>query len=96
MNIYSKRLHRLPPYMLGKLKQLTHERRQGGIDIIDLGMGNPDKPTPQHVVDKLCEAAHETRHHRYSVSRWIFNLRREVSWYYERRFGVQIDPEHEA
>ena len=96
MNIYSKRLHRLPPYMLGKLKQLTHEKRQSGIDIIDLGMGNPDKPTPQHVVDKLCEAAQETRHHRYSVSRGIFNLRREVSWYYERRFGVQIDPEHEA
>jgi len=82
--------------MLGKLKQLTHEKRQSGIDIIDLGMGNPDKPTPQHVVDKLCEAAQETRHHRYSVSRGIFNLRREVSWYYERRFGVQIDPEHEA
>ena len=75
---------------------MTHERRQQGIDVIDLGMGNPDRPTPQHIVDKLTEAAQEPRHHRYSASRGIFNLRREVSWYYERRFGVQIDPNHEA
>ena len=96
MNIFSKRLHRLPPYMFGKLKQLTHERRQQGIDAIDLGMGNPSQPTPQHIVDKLCEAVQESRHHRYSASRGIFNLRREITWHYERRFGVQIDPEHEA
>lgn len=96
MNALSKRLNRLPPYMFGKLKQLTHERRQQGIDVIDLGMGNPDRPTPQHIVDKLAEAAQEGRHHRYSASRGIFNLRREVSWYYERRFGVQIDPNREA
>jgi alanine-synthesizing transaminase len=82
--------------MFGKLKQLTYERRQQGIDIIDLGMGNPDKPTPQHIVDKLSEAAQEARHHRYSASRGLFNLRREIAWYYDRRFGVQIDPEHEA
>ena len=96
MNIYSKRLHRLPPYMLGKLKQLTHERRQLGIDIIDLGMGNPNQPTPQPIIDKLTEAAQELRNHRYSASRGIFNLRREVSWHYERRFGVHIDPHEEA
>ncbi len=96
MNIFSKRLHRLPPYMFGKLKQLTHERRQQGVDIIDLGMGNPSQPTPQHIVDKLCEAAQEPRHHRYSASRGIYNLRREISWHYDRRFGVQIDPEQEA
>ena len=53
MNIFSQRLHRLPPYMFSKLKQLTHERRQQGVDIIDLGMGNPNQPTPQHIVDKL-------------------------------------------
>ena len=69
MNTLSKRLNRLPPYMFGKLKQLTHERRQQGIDVIDLGMGNPDRPTPQHIVDKLTEAAQEGRHHRYSASR---------------------------
>ncbi len=96
MNIYSKRLNRLPPYMLGKLKQLTHERRQLGIDIIDLGMGNPNQPTPQPIIDKLTEAAQELRNHRYSASRGIFNLRREVSWHYERRFGVHIDPNEEA
>ncbi len=96
MNFLSKRLHRLPPYMFGKLKQLTHERRRQGIDVIDLGMGNPSEPTPKHIIDKLCEAAREPRHHRYSISRGIFNLRREIAWHYERRFGVKIDPEHEA
>ncbi len=96
MNFLSKRLHRLPPYMFGKLKQLTHERRRQGIDVIDLGMGNPSEPTPKHIIDKLCEAVREPRHHRYSISRGIFNLRREVAWHYERRFGVEIDPEHEA
>ena len=94
--INSKRLSRLPVYMFGKLKQTTLERRREGIDVIDLGMGNPDQPTPQHIVDKLCEAAQETRNHRYSSSRGIFNLRREVSWYYERRFGVQLNPEDEV
>ncbi len=96
MMINSKRLSRLPVYMFGKLKQTTLERRRQGIDIIDLGMGNPDRPTPQHIVDKLCEAAQETRNHRYSSSRGIFNLRREVNWYYERRFGVQLNPEDEV
>ena len=95
LNILSKRLTDTALHV-GQLKQLTHERRQQGIDVIDLGMGNPDRPTPQHIVDKLTEAAQEGRHHRYSASRGIYNLRREVSWYYERRFGVQIDPNHEA
>lgn len=96
MDIFSKRLHRLPPYMFGKLKQLTQDRRRQGIDVIDLGMGNPSEPTPKHIVDKLCEAAQEGRHHRYSVSRGIYNLRREICGYYERRFNVQLDPEQEA
>ena len=82
--------------MFGKLKQLTHERRQLGIDIIDLGMGNPNQPTPQPIIDKLTEAAQELRHHRYSASRGIFNLRREISWHYERRFNVSINAEEEA
>ena len=82
--------------MFGKLRQLTHERRQQGIDIIDLAMGNPNQPTPQPIIDKLTEAAQELRNHRYSVSRGIYNLRREVSWHYERRFGVDIDPDEEA
>ncbi|MBM3216489.1 aminotransferase class I/II-fold pyridoxal phosphate-dependent enzyme [Candidatus Poribacteria bacterium] len=96
MDIESKRLRRLPPYMLGGLKQLTLQRRREGRDIIDFGMGNPDQPTPAHIVDKLCEAAQETRNHRYSQSKGVYNLRRELSWYYARRFGVEIDPETEA
>lgn len=96
MEIESKRLRRLPPYMLGTLKQLTHQRRREGRDIIDFGMGNPDMPTPPHIVAKLCEAAQEARHHRYSVSKGIYNLRREVARYYARRFGVELNPETEA
>ena len=96
MNIFSKRLDRLPPYMFGKLKQLTHDRRQQGIDVIDLGMGNPSEPTPRDIIDKLCEVAYDPKNHRYSASKGIFNLRREICWYYERRFGVQLDPDHEA
>ncbi len=96
MNIFSKRLNRLPPYMFGKLKQLTYERRQQGIDVIDLGMGNPNQPTPQPIIDKLTDAAQEMRNHRYSASRGIYNFRREVSWHYERRYDVHIDPNEEA
>ena len=82
--------------MFGKLKQLTHERRQEGIDVIDLGMGNPSEPTPKDIIDKLCESAYDPKNHRYSASKGIFNLRREICWYYERKFGVQLDPNHEA
>ena len=96
MNTFSKRLDRLPPYMFGKLKQLTHERRQQGTDVIDLGMGNPSEPTPKDIIDKLCESAYDPKNHRYSASKGIFNLRREICWHYERRFGVQLDPNHEA
>lgn len=92
----SKRLNRLPYYMLGKLKRMTLERRRQGFDIINFGMGNPDRGTPQHIVDKLCEAAQLPRNHRYSASRGIFNLRREVSRYYDKRFNVSLDPEDEA
>ena len=82
--------------MFGKLKQLTYERRQQGIDVIDLGMGNPNQPTPQPIIDKLTDAAQELRNHRYSASRGIYNFRREVSWHYERRYNVHIDPNEEA
>jgi len=92
----SKRLNRLPVYMLGKLKRMTLERRRQGYDIIDFGMGNPDRGTPEHIVDKLCESAKIPRNHRYSASRGIFNLRREVSRYYEKRFNVSLDPETEV
>ena len=96
MNAFSKRLDRLPPYMFGKLRQLTYKRRAQGIDIIDLGMGNPNDPTPQPIVDKLCEAAQDPRNHRYSASKGIFNLRREICRHYQRRFGVDLNPDTEA
>ena len=96
IDIEAKRLRRLPPYMLGALKQQTLRMRREGIDVIDFGMGNPDLRTPQHIIDKLCEAAQDGRNHRYSQSKGVYNLRREIAWYYERRFGVSIDPETEA
>lgn len=96
MVVSSNRLKRLPPYIFSRLKQITLERRRQGIDIIDLSMGNPDKPTPEHIVNKLCEAVSDPRTHRYSASRGIFNLRREVAKYYSKRFDVQLDPENEV
>lgn len=92
----SFRVKMLPPYLFGKLNALKYEKRQKGIDIIDLGMGNPMDPTPQKVVDKLCEAVQDPRNHRYSTATGIFNLKREVAHVYERRYGVKIDPANEV
>jgi alanine-synthesizing transaminase len=90
------RVKRLPPYLFGKINALKYAKRRAGIDVIDLGMGNPgDVPDPQ-VIDKLCEAAHDDRNHRYSVSNGLANLRREVALRYERRHGVRLDPETEV
>jgi len=96
VEINTNRLKRLPPYLFGRLKQMTLERRRQGIDVIDLSMGNPDRSTPERIVDKLCEAARDSRNHRYSASRGIFNLRREAAWHYGRRFGVELDPQEEV
>src|SRR3954471_15178707 len=90
------RVQRLPPYLFGKINDLKYRKRRDGIDVIDLGMGNPtDVPEP-HVIDKLCEAARDERNHRYSVSNGLRNLRREVSLRYERRHGVKLDPDGEV
>ena len=70
--------------------------RRAGEDIIDLGMGNPDLPTPPHVVEKICEAARNPRNHRYSASRGIPNLRAAICEWYQRRHGVELDPDSEA
>ena len=70
----SNRLRRLPPYLFGRLNAMKHKLRQGGADIIDLGMGNPRDATPQPIVDQLCKAAQDPRNHRYSVSTGLFNL----------------------
>lgn len=90
------RLQRLPEYVFATVNALKMEARRRGEDIIDLGMGNPDLPTPRHIVDKLLEAAQLGHNHRYSASRGIPKLRHAISAWYKRRFDVDIDPETEA
>jgi len=90
------RLDRLPPYVFATVSQIKMEARRAGEDIIDLGMGNPDIPTPQHIVDKLSEASQKPQNHRYSASMGITKLRMAVSAWYRRRFDVEIDPDSEA
>ncbi|HCS13751.1 MAG: alanine transaminase [Zetaproteobacteria bacterium CG06_land_8_20_14_3_00_59_53] len=90
------KIKRLPPYVFAVVNKLKMELRHAGHDIIDLGMGNPDQPTPQHIVDKLCEAAQDGRNHRYSVSRGIPGLRRAICAWYKTKFDVDLDPETEA
>jgi alanine-synthesizing transaminase len=90
------RIQRLPPYVFAVVNDLKYAARQRGEDIIDFGMGNPDQPTPKHIVDKMCEAAQRGVNHRYSLSRGIPGLRKELCNYYKTRFGVDLDPEQEA
>jgi len=90
------RLDRLPPYVFATVNQIKMEARHAGKDIIDLGMGNPDIGTPQHIVDKLTEAAQKPHNHRYSASMGITKLRMAISSWYKRRFDVDIDPDTEA
>jgi alanine-synthesizing transaminase len=90
------RLDRLPPYVFTRVNQIKMDARRAGEDIIDLGMGNPDMPTPKHIVDKLVEAARKGRNHRYSASMGITKLRLAISNWYKRRFDVDIDPDTEA
>ena len=92
----AQRIKRLPPYLFGRLNALKLSKRRQGADIIDLGMGNPSDPAPQIVVDKLCQAAQDPRNHRYSASRGIKNLRKEIAIKYERNWNVQLDPETEV
>src|SRR6187399_3540276 len=86
------KVRRLPPYVFEQVNRLKASARSRGADIIDLGMGNPDLPTPKAIVDKLCEVVRDPRTHRYSSSRGIPGLRRAQAAYYERRFGVKLDP----
>jgi alanine-synthesizing transaminase len=87
------KVRRLPPYVFEQVNRLKASARAAGADIIDLGMGNPDLPTPQGIVDKLCEAVQDPRTHRYSSSKGIPGLRRAQAGYYERRFGVKLNPD---
>jgi len=92
----SPRIRRLPPYLFGQLNAMKYAKRVAGVDIIDLGMGNPADPTPPEVVEKLCEAAHDPRNTRYSASAGVFNLRREVARVYDKLYGVDLDPQTEV
>jgi alanine-synthesizing transaminase len=87
------KVRRLPPYVFEQVNRLKASARSRGADIIDLGMGNPDLPTPKAIVDKLCEVVRDPRTHRYSSSRGIPGLRRAQAAYYGRRFGVKLNPE---
>ena len=90
------RIRRMPPYVFAEVNTAKARARAGGEDIIDLGMGNPDTPTPPHIVAKLIEAVQDPRSHRYSVSKGIPGLRRALAGYYGRRFGVTLNPETEV
>lgn len=90
------KIRRLPPYVFAEVNAMKARARACGDDIIDFGMGNPDFPTPPHIVAKLTETVQDPRTHRYSESRGIKGLRRALSGYYERRFGVSVDPESEV
>src|SRR4029453_13329624 len=89
----SPRIQRLPPYLFGRIIKMKYDKRVAGVDIIDLGMGNPTDPTPECVVKKLSEAALDPRNHRYSVSNGIAGLRREDAKTNKNKHGVELTPE---
>ena len=91
--MHFRRIHDLPPYVFATVDQLKRELRRDGHDVIDLGFGNPDIPSPQVAVDKLCEAAGKATNHRYSASRGLPNLREAVCERYEAQFGVRLNPD---
>ncbi|MCW8963207.1 MAG: alanine transaminase [Gammaproteobacteria bacterium] len=96
MNEEFARIERLPPYVLAEVTRLKAAARARGEDIIDFGMGNPDQPTPKHIVDKLTEAAQRGDTHRYSMSKGIPRLRRAMTNWYKDRYDVELDPETQA
>jgi alanine-synthesizing transaminase len=95
-DLEGEKLKNLPPYVFGVVKKELASLRKAGHDIIDFSMGNPDGATPRHIVDKLIEAAQNSKNHRYSASRGIFKLNLAVADYYKRRFGVELDPATEC
>ena len=96
MEIESSRIRNLPGYLFQTINERKLKARQVGRDVIDLGMGNPDMPPPEPVIEKVCETIRNPRVHRYSASRGISHLRKEICLWYERRFDVKLDPEEEA
>jgi alanine-synthesizing transaminase len=90
------RVKRLPPYLFGKINALKYAKRRAGIDVIDLGMGNPTDVPDSFIIDKLCEAAHDEKSHRYAMANGLPNLRRELAQRYQRLHGVTLNPETEV
>ena len=90
------RILRLPPYVFAEVNRLKAAARAAGRDVIDFGMGNPDQPTPPHIVQKLIETVQDPRTHRYSNSKGIPGLRKAIAGYYSRRFDVDLDVENEV
>src|SRR5689334_15037866 len=90
------RISKLPPYVFAVINEMKAKARAAQLDVIDLGMGNPDGPTPRPIVNKLIEAAKNSRNHRYSMSRGIPKLRNEIVRRYRSKYGVELDPETEA
>ena len=90
------RIRRLPPYVFEEVNRIKAGLRATGVDIIDFGMGNPDMPTPKHIVDKLVETVKKPKTHGYSSSKGIPGLRRAMAGYYDRRFGVKLNPDTEV
>ena len=95
-NVESERISRLPPYMFARINENKVNAMQRGMDVIDLGMGNPDRPPSKHIIDKLAHAAYDKKAHGYSASRGIPHLRQAICLWYEKRFGVKLDYEKEA
>jgi len=93
---FSSRLLRLPSYLFGELNDLKLKLRQKGVDVIDFGMGNPDKPTPEHIVKKLRQSVLDARNHRYSASKGIYNLRKAIAYYYDNKYNVKLNADKET
>jgi alanine-synthesizing transaminase len=91
-----RRIERLPPYVFNEVNDLKQKARRRGEDIIDFGLGNPDQPTPDHIVAKAVEAMHKPQNHRYSVSRGLYKLRLAIVDWYKQRYDVDLDPDAEA
>ncbi|HYY15802.1 MAG TPA: aminotransferase class I/II-fold pyridoxal phosphate-dependent enzyme, partial [Gammaproteobacteria bacterium] len=96
MNTQFPRIERLPPYVFSTVHELKMQARYRGEDIIDFGMGNPDQPTPKHIIKKLVDAVQREDTHRYSISRGVPRLRKAICNWYKRRYNVDLDPETEA
>jgi len=94
--MYSEKLRSLPPYLFASIDELKREKLNEGIDLIDLGVGDPDMPTPSNVIDALCEAARDPKNHRYPSYEGMIEFREAIVEWYKRRFGVSLDPEKEA